>query len=178
MTTNTPSHNEGKSGQSSTGANDEYNVFRDSLLRYLGYANEVGESFRYQYPRFVVPSYAVAFGYCLADAVTSGHKAYEDSTRAQKPTAMADSIVSTTDTLLWQSLASLMLPGLAINQVVKASRFAVSKSSAGVPLAITTWLPTAMGLGSIPLIIHPIDHFVDVLMDNSFRKVQWSSYFS
>jgi hypothetical protein len=25
-----------------------YNVFRDSALRYAGYANEVGESFRYQ----------------------------------------------------------------------------------------------------------------------------------
>lgn len=25
-----------------------YNVFRDSPLRYLGYANELGESFRYQ----------------------------------------------------------------------------------------------------------------------------------
>ncbi len=173
---NTPSKDQGKTGQ--TTSNDEYNVFRDSLLRYLGYANEVGESFRYQYPRFVVPSYAVAFGYCLADAVTSGHKTYEDSTKAQKPTAMADSIVSTADTLLWQSLASVMLPGLAINQVVKASRFAVAKSPAGLPVALTTWLPTAMGLGSIPLIIHPIDQFVDVLMDNSFRKVQWSSYFS
>ena len=161
----------------SPGTNEEYNVFRDSLLRYLGYANEVGESFRYQFPRFVVPSYAVAFSYCLADAVTSGHKAYESSTKAQKPTAMADSIVSTADTLLWQSLASVMLPGLAINQVVKASRFAVTKGPAGVPVAITTWLPTAMGLGSIPLIIHPIDHFVDVLMDSSFRKVHWSSYF-
>lgn len=26
----------------------EYNVFRDSALRYMGYANEIGESFRYQ----------------------------------------------------------------------------------------------------------------------------------
>jgi len=25
-----------------------YNIFRDSALRYMGYANEVGESFRYQ----------------------------------------------------------------------------------------------------------------------------------
>ena len=26
----------------------EYNIFRDSALRYLGYSNEIGESFRYQ----------------------------------------------------------------------------------------------------------------------------------
>jgi len=25
-----------------------YNIFRDSPLRFLGYANEIGESFRYQ----------------------------------------------------------------------------------------------------------------------------------
>ncbi len=157
---------------------EEYNVFRDSFVRYLGYANEVGESFRYQFPRLVVPSYAVAFGYCLADAVTSGQKAYAAAEAAQKSTAAADSIVSTADTLLWQSLASVGFPGLAINQIVKASRFAMARSPAGVPLVITKWFPTAMGLGSIPLIIHPIDHFVDVLMDNSFRKISWSSYFS
>jgi hypothetical protein len=29
-------------------AAEEYNVFRDSALRYMGYANEIGESFRYQ----------------------------------------------------------------------------------------------------------------------------------
>ena len=177
MTANAPSPDDGKLVQS-TPEPQEYNVFRDSLLRYLGYANEVGESFRYQFPRLVVPSYAVAFGYCLADALTSGKKAYESSTKAQKPNATTTAVVSTADTLLWQSLASVMIPGLAINQIVKATRMAVAKSPAGLPVIVSTWLPTAMGLGSIPLIIHPIDHFVDVLMDNSFRKVPWSSYFS
>jgi hypothetical protein len=56
--------------------NDPYNVFRHSFLRYAGYANEVGESFRYQYPRFVGPSYFIAFGYCCADAATTGYSAY------------------------------------------------------------------------------------------------------
>ena len=44
-------------------------LFRDTWLRYLGYANEVGESFRYQAPWAVKPSYAIAFGYVLADTV-------------------------------------------------------------------------------------------------------------
>ena len=52
----------------------EYNIFRDSLLRYCGYANEVGESFRYQYPRFVVPSYIIAATYCLGDASSDVYK--------------------------------------------------------------------------------------------------------
>jgi len=37
--------NKAASGEQSEG---EYNIFRDSLMRYMGYANEVGESFRYQ----------------------------------------------------------------------------------------------------------------------------------
>ena len=155
----------------------EYNVFRDGLVRYLGYCNEVGESFRYQFPRLVVPSYVVAFGYCCCDAAVSGRKAYDSAKRADLPTATADSIVSTADTLVWQSLASVCIPGLVINRIVTISRFAAARSPAVVPAVVATWFPTAMGLGSIPLIVHPIDDFVDVLMDNSFRKVRWNSYF-
>ena len=82
MTANAQSPDEGgrayeDSKAHKTKGKEDYNVFRDSLLRYMGYANEVGESFRYQFPRFVVPSYVVAFGYCLADAATSGKKSYD-----------------------------------------------------------------------------------------------------
>jgi len=168
-----------------TAIEEEYNVFRDSLVRYLGYANEVGESFRYQFPRFVAPSYVVSFGYCLADAATSGKKAYDyarsehnTTNNAADNAAIIDSLVSTTDTLLWQSLASVAIPGFAINRIVKAFRFALAKSPVVVPITFATWLPTVVGLGSIPWIIHPIDEFVDAAMDNTFRKVRWNSYFS
>lgn len=33
-----------------------YDIWRDSLLRYAGYANEVGEAFRFVQPRLVIPS--------------------------------------------------------------------------------------------------------------------------
>jgi hypothetical protein len=36
------------SGSATKPKEGEYNIFRDSALRYMGYANEVGESFRYQ----------------------------------------------------------------------------------------------------------------------------------
>ncbi|VVC97830.1 unnamed protein product [Leptidea sinapis] len=46
----------------------EVDFFRDTWVRYLGYANEVGESFRPLIPVKVVrASYAVAFAYGLAD---------------------------------------------------------------------------------------------------------------
>jgi len=54
----------------------EYDIYRDSLLRYAGYANEVGEAFRAQTAKYtyggwnapVSLTYAVAITYCAADA--------------------------------------------------------------------------------------------------------------
>lgn len=159
----------------------QYNIFRDSLLRYCGYANEIGESFRYQFPRLVVPSYAVSFGYCLADAASSGYSAYQqqqssshgndddDATKQQESVKRA--AMGALDTLLWQSLASVMIPGATINLLVKAARFSIPRSPVALPAVIAKWLPTAVGLGSIPLIIHPIDGSVDYLLDNTTRKL-------
>ena len=54
----------------------DYDIYRDSLLRYAGYANEVGEAFRAQFAPYtykgwngpVSLTYAVAITYCAADA--------------------------------------------------------------------------------------------------------------
>ena len=54
-------------------------MYRDSLLRYLGYANEVGESFRPILPRLVVPSYVVSFGYVGMDTLDKTKKEFEAS---------------------------------------------------------------------------------------------------
>jgi fission process protein 1 len=153
---------------------ENYDIFRDSPLRYLGYANEVGESFRYQIPKLVIPSYAVAFAYCTADAVTSGYDMYGKATKMGSPTAKSDSLVSAVDTLIWQSLASVTIPGATINMVVKASRFAVTRSPVVLTGALTKWLPTVTGLASVPLIISPIDHAVDFFMDSTFRTIRWT----
>jgi fission process protein 1 len=160
----------------------EYNIFRDSPMRYLGYANEVGESFRYQFPRFVLPSYGISFGYCLADAVWSGKKAYDEtellklsSSSSPSSSGMSETgvqsavVLATVDTLIWQSLASVMIPGATINMIVNASRYVVVNQP--LPTTVAAWLPTAIGLGSIPLIIHPIDTGVDYFMETTFRKM-------
>jgi fission process protein 1 len=155
----------------------EYNIFRYSFLRYAGYANEVGESFRYQFPRLVMPSYGIAFGYCIADAVSDGYSGYY---RSQNPrdgesdgqSAKQDLQRAATacfDTLLWQSLASVLIPGFTINTFVRMARYAIPKSPVKLPAPIIQWLPTAIGLFSIPIIIHPIDNAVDYLLDNTTR---------
>lgn len=155
-----------------------YNVFRDSPLRFAGYANEVGESFRYQFPKLVTPSYVVAFGYCLADAVTTGWSTWD---HLQKKSCQAESetiretLVATADTLLWQCLASVLLPGATINGIVRMSRFAVMQSPMQFSPVIKSWAPTFIGLGSIPFIVSPIDSAVDFMLEETTRK-WWTVY--
>ncbi|GLD91940.1 hypothetical protein PINS_up000473 [Pythium insidiosum] len=86
----------------------EQDIWRDSLVRYLGYSNELGESFRPIVPQLVVPSYLVAFGYVLGDTYDKATKAHALATTQgvseQKRTALTAN--AAVDTLLWQSLVS------------------------------------------------------------------------
>jgi fission process protein 1 len=66
-----------------------------------------------------------------------------------------------------------MVPGAMINLIVKASRYAVRRSPMALPVMVVEWLPTASGLGSVPLIVQPIDHSIDYMLDNSTRL--WSN---
>ena len=68
------------------------------------------------------------------------------------------------DTLLWQGLASVVVPGITINRVCALSRLVLVRQrflrrQLGSP-AIRRWTVTAVGLGCIPLIIQPIDRCV------------------
>ncbi|KAM6403715.1 mitochondrial fission process protein 1 isoform 2-T2 [Rhynochetos jubatus] len=124
----------------------EPDVYRDTWVRYLGYANEVGESFRPLVPVQVVwASYGVASAYVTADAIDKGRKAAK-------------------------SLASVAIPGITINRLCAAS-LALLGAFTRWPLPLRRWTTTALGLATIPLIITPIDRTVDFLMDSSLRKL-------
>ena len=72
--------------------------------------------------------------------------------------------------MIWQTLASVLVPGWVIHKIVKYTKLATLKmknQSGFVKL-----IPTFMGLASIPFIIHPIDNSIDYLMDNSFRTIK------
>lgn len=150
----------------------EDNIFRDTVLRYCGYANEVGESFRYQYPRFVTPSYLLSACYCLADAGTTGLSRY--NTSKDNELALKLSAIATLDTLVWQLLASVLIPGATINTIVRLSKFGVDQMNLGA--TAKKWVPTGIGLLSIPLIIKPIDQAVDYMMDETFRPYVRARY--
>ena len=128
---------------------------REGAVRYLGYANECGESFRPLWPRWAVNStYGIAAAYVVADAAW----------RSSLPPPNRTALVEAVDTLLWQGLASVAVPGLVINRIVAAvSHFG--------PRRYRMWAPTAVGLASIPFIIRPIDHGIDALMDGAVRPL-------
>lgn len=81
-------------------------------------------------------------------------------------------LLSTSDTLIWQTFASIIVPGFTINRICAAVQFVQRKSTR------TTfkkpWISTLVGLVSIPFIIHPIDHAVEGAMDVTYRK--WTRY--
>ena len=140
-------------------------IWRDTPLRYLGYANEVGEAFGPLYPKFVHPSYGIAFAYVGCDAADKYSKSVENGDSSSK------TIQITCDALVWQTLASVILPGQVI-RLVTAGATAVTKTNAAafLPKSARLYLPTAVGLATIPFIIHPIDNMVDKFMDETFRK--------
>ncbi|XP_032303771.1 mitochondrial fission process protein 1 [Coturnix japonica] len=150
------------------GAEDP-DLYRDTWVRYLGYANEVGESFRSVVPVAAVwASYGVATAYVTADAIDKGRRAAE--AHAQDPNRAQRVGVAVADTFVWQSLASVAIPGFTINRLCAAS-LALMGSFTRWPLPVRKWATTALGLAAIPVIITPIDRSVDFLMDSSIRKL-------
>lgn len=147
----------------------ERDLYRDTWVRYLGYANEVGEAFRSMVPAAVVwLSYGVSSSYVLADAIDKGKKAGEvPSPEAGRSTRVTIAVV---DTFVWQALASVAIPGFTINRICATSLYVLGTATRW-PLAVRKWTTTALGLLAIPVIIHPIDRSVDFLLDSSLRKL-------
>lgn len=140
-------------------------IWRETNLRYLGYTNEVGESFGVLFPKYVGPSYGVAFTYVACDA------ADKTLTAIHNGNSPIEVVRVGSDALLWQTLASVLIPGKVINIAANEAANTLNTSSISdtLPPPVRRWAPTAIGLLLIPLIIHPIDHLVDILMDNSIR---------
>ncbi|KAF6029648.1 MTFP1 [Bugula neritina] len=160
----------GKAKQSSSGDEataTEGDIFRDYPVRYLGYANEVGEAFRsFVHVGLVRLSYAVSTCYVIADAAHKGQIANKKfSTHPEKTSIIAQSVA---DTLLWQGLASVIIPGFTINRICWMSTRLLSKR---MSLNSSKGISTAIGLAAIPFIIRPIDTSVDMLMETTFRQI-------
>lgn len=149
-------------------ARAEKDIYRDTPVRLLGYANEVGESFRaLVHVNIVRLSYGVASAYVVADAVDKVKRA--DKVKCADLDMHRHKLYATAvDTLLWQALASVIVPGFTINRVCALSLFLLRKYSS-LGLATRKWTTTGIGLGCIPFIVSPIDHSIHKLMDFTVR---------
>ena len=172
---------------------DEYDVFRDSPLRYAGYLNEVGEAFRPLIPgNIVLLSYILTLGYIAADA---GWKATEYRRKNEDLFDGKFNVggpLAAIDTLLFQIVASVLLPGFIINRWVTlvaylthekfnlpdvASNFfdptiTLTLGSLTItPESIASSIPTAAGLVLIPLIVKSLDGLAEFALDNTLRPI-------
>ena len=104
----------------------------------------------------------------------------------QEPGADTSKVaIAAVDTLLWQALASVIVPGFShhhnisiadqqifldrsfkltnsssgftINRICWGAGLGLAKALPGVAVTARNWMVTGLGLGVIPLIIHPID---------------------
>jgi fission process protein 1 len=155
------------------GAEKAVDLYRDTAVRYFGYANEVGEAFRPLVPAPMVTfSYLVAFAYIAADSYSQGAKVVDPSSGGgwKKP-----SVLASIDSLLFQFMASVIFPSFTINRWVTFLGTALSElpqeQFANVPTEVLQYLPTATGLFLIPLICGPLDVLTHRLLDSSFRSV-------
>ena len=157
-------------------------------LHIPGYANEVGEAFRHMVGvRWVYLTYLVSSSYVAAHALQQGVRAsrptsphvYTSFLRNKKISNecfVQGGIIKTSheshvtkmspsgavvDTLVWQGLASVGVPGFTINRVCALSRLLlrqrVFQRQMAMSPALQKWTVTAVGLGCIPFIIQPID---------------------
>ena len=74
------------------------------------------------------------------------------------------------DALLWQSFASVIVPGFTINRICWSTQFLLNRILK-MSKTRNQIMTVAVGLVSIPFIIKPIDHGVDFVMDRTFRKL-------
>ncbi len=90
----------------------QVDYFRDTPLRYMGYANEVGESFRSLVSvKIVHASYAVAFGYVFLDCIDKMNKTYKTEKIKLSESPVLNSAKTGLDCLVWQTSASVVIPG-------------------------------------------------------------------
>jgi len=148
-------------------AEKDFDVYRDSPLRYMGYANEVGEAFRPLVPvHFVLLSYLAALAYVFADGASKALAAPGRNCQnfGEGEDAGICAVPALTEVLSFQLLASVALPGFTINRWVLFLGLCAEEYDhlvAHLDPVILEWLPTLGGLALIPLIVRPLDFLVE-----------------
>jgi len=148
---------------------DFVHPIRDGLVKYIrfaAYTSDVGEAFRPVFrPIFVRACYGISIGYVVADVAYAG---YSESQIAAS--TKGDVMKTTLHAGVFQFLASLALPFVAIHNTVKFAEHKVFYSHSRWSPGIRRWAPAICGLAVIPLLPlldHPIETGVDWLFDHA-----------
>ncbi|KJH40497.1 hypothetical protein DICVIV_13545 [Dictyocaulus viviparus] len=147
----------------------QIDLYRETPIRYLGYANEIGEAFRSVMSVIAVrATYVISLGYVCADALDKSSKVF--NTYKDDPKRRRNKVsVAAADTFMWQLFASVAIPGFTINRVCHFSGLILNRVSRW-PTPLRKCAVTALGLSMIPVIIHPIDAAVEIGMNRTFRR--------
>jgi fission process protein 1 len=143
---------------------EDSNILRHAPFRYLGYLNEVGESFRPIVPsKLVLSTYFISGGYVFADSLLIGWHSYKYDRKTEVDNERKWRFGKAfLQCFVWQIMATELIPGFSVYQIVK-----FAKRSKAISLmknrSLALWLPTFIGLCFIPVFPFTIDPLVDQL---------------
>jgi len=176
------------------------NPLTTGLLRYIGYTNEVGEAFASMLSKgAIAATYRVVEYYAFADALLTGNRAYNKALQAQHSNkqAIVEGVTAGVDQGAFQFLASWLIPAYfvgqarefveeALHQTPKQNAKALLNKIPGVYEAgqqlgksklfaqskmLQKAAPIVVAVGLIPLVVKPIDHGVQFVLDWTLRPV-------
>ena len=131
--------------------------YRQTSIRYMGYANEIGEALDEFIPYWGL---SVSTTYILFDVLDKGQSAFDE---AQKPDRFREFLFASSEALVWQILASKIWPGGVIKTTVNIVDFIIPNDNGFLPIIIAILL--------IPKIVRPIDDLVDDMMEQCISKI-------
>lgn len=151
----------------------ESNVWRDTPLRYVGYADELGEAMApYIGHQAVTGSYLLSGLYALGDVITSSHRVYHKHRDLSRQHRIRKTVTEALDSTLFHLAATVFIPAL----MIKYLRQGITRGMghALVPPAIgrfRTPIATLAGVLAIPLISKPVDQAIDKVLDWTYRPL-------
>jgi hypothetical protein len=137
-------------------------ILRQAPFRYLGYCNEIGESMRHLVSlKVLISTYIVSGIYVLSDSLLIGLKSIreEEDLSPEKKWKFG---ICFTKCLIWQLIATEIIPGFCVNRIVKyarTSKFVLTMKNK----KLSRWCPTLIGLGFIPFFPLTIDPIIDYI---------------
>lgn len=144
-------------------------LFRDTPIRYLGYANEISKTFSSVPTRGVWFTYGVVCAYIGCDvADKSINVVFNQIPSENVEERRKNRILTACDALIWQSLASVVVPAITMNRLRWSTNLMLGKVFKTPTIRSSKFMYAVTAL-AIPFIIKPIDETVDLFLDLTLR---------